>query len=43
MATDHIVLLVIGALGVVGGLWLLSEAKSYRRKRDSASEGRKHV
>ena len=35
MATDHIVLIVIGIIGVIGGIYLLAEAKAYRARHQS--------
>jgi hypothetical protein len=32
MSIDHIVLAVIGVVGVIFGLYLLSEAKAYRAR-----------
>lgn len=33
MSLDYIVLTVIGALGLCGGLYLLHKAKNYRARR----------
>ena len=32
MAIDHIVLIVIGVLSIIGALFLLAEAKAYRAR-----------
>ncbi len=33
MAIDHLVLILIGVVGIIGGLFLLNQAKAYRAKQ----------
>lgn len=40
MSADYIFLAIIAVLGIGGGLFLLSQAKSYRARRDAKDQQR---
>ena len=38
MSIDHIVLIIIGVISVIGGLYLLSEAKAYKNRHNHSNQ-----
>jgi len=43
MTIDHVVMIIIGVLGVALGLYTLAAAKTYRSHQHENQNGQKHV